>query len=220
MTNLEPELQALRENLLEMMSLASEQLMKARKALAKADRKLAKEVVETEKRMNQFDLFIDRDCENILALYNPVATDLRFVLSALNISNALERIGDNAKILALIMLVDIRKENLPLIARFNLDKMLDVSIKMLNATRKALVSDDTKAAKKVFKKDAKLDDSNRESLVVAEKLLKSKPKDTGLILLLFSMAGRLERVGDLIKNISEEIVFYLDAKVLKHKGAR
>jgi phosphate transport system protein len=109
MSNLEPELQALRDTLLEMLALANSQLTKCRKAINKLDVDTAKDIIESEKRVNELELCIDRDCENILALYNPVATDLRFVISALKISNDLERIGDNAKGVAKVIINDLGK---------------------------------------------------------------------------------------------------------------
>ena len=93
MSNLEIELQALKENLLEMMGLASKQIELCKEATISGDLKLAEQVIENEKRLNALELTMDKDCENILALHNPVATDLRFVLAVLKITGDLERIG-------------------------------------------------------------------------------------------------------------------------------
>ncbi len=217
MSNLEPELQALRENLLDMLALVTNQLAKCKKAISKLDAEIALEVIESEKRVNQLELYIDRDCENILALYNPVASDLRFVLSCLKISNDLERIGDNAKGFAKVLVTNLEKASIPFIEDFNLIKMLEVSISMLDEMTEAIKNEDTKLAKKAFKHDDKLDEHDKNALLIAEKLVKENPKSIESILKLFSITRRLERVGDLTKNIAEEIVFYIDAKVLKHK---
>src|SRR6478609_10988528 len=100
MISLDIELGSLKENLLEMLDLVQKQLEKSKKALEQNDIALAQEVVEREKRVNALELVIDKDCENILALHNPVATDLRFVLSTIKICGDLESIGDITKGLA------------------------------------------------------------------------------------------------------------------------
>ena len=97
MSHLDNELQQLKTETIKMWMLVNLQLTKAKEALLKFDKDLAREVILGERRVNAWELKIDRDCENIFALFNPVAVDLRFVLSALKINNNLERIGDIAE---------------------------------------------------------------------------------------------------------------------------
>src|ERR1700756_3703332 len=97
MTQLENEIQAIKVEVVSMWNLVETQLQKSRTAMQGFDRDLAREVVMKEKRVNAFELKIDRDCENIFALYCPVAIDLRFLLAVLKINNNLERIGDIAE---------------------------------------------------------------------------------------------------------------------------
>src|SRR5687767_3939031 len=94
MSTLELELQALKEDLCDMLALVRSQLVKCKTVIEKKDKELAEEIITGEKKVNVQEIAIDRDCENILALHTPVATDLRFVLAALKITNDLERIGD------------------------------------------------------------------------------------------------------------------------------
>ncbi|MBL8103852.1 MAG: phosphate transport system regulatory protein PhoU, partial [Anaerolineales bacterium] len=96
MTHLDTELKALKEDMHEMFRLVLSQLEKSKTALISLDKDLAREVIVNEKRVNSFELKLDRDCENIIALFNPVAVDLRFVLASLKINSNLERIGDIA----------------------------------------------------------------------------------------------------------------------------
>src|ERR1700744_91432 len=97
MTQLENEIQAIKVEVLSMWNLVESQLQKSRTAMLHFDRDLAREIVLKEKRVNAFELKLDRDCENIFALYCPVAIDLRFLLAVLKINNNLERIGDIAE---------------------------------------------------------------------------------------------------------------------------
>src|SRR5664279_86091 len=97
MTQLENEIEAIKVEVLSMWKLVESQLQKSRTAMINFDRDLAREVVLKEKRVNAFELKLDRDCEDIFALYCPVAIDLRFLLAVLKINNNLERIGDIAE---------------------------------------------------------------------------------------------------------------------------
>ena len=96
MSHLDTEIQKLKTDMLEMFLLVQSQLEKSKNSLLYLDKDLAREVIVNEKRVNSFELKLDRDCENIIALLNPVAVDLRFVLACLKINNNLERTGDIA----------------------------------------------------------------------------------------------------------------------------
>lgn len=217
MSNLEIELQALKENLLEMMDLVSQQITKCKKATLSGDVTLAQEVLANEKRINALELTMDKDCENILALHNPVATDLRFVLAVLKITNDLERIGDNAKNIATFLTKNEKRLDQASIEKFGLEKMFDVSISMLSCLAKALKNDDAELARKTFKDEDLLNKKNKSGPKIAASLIEADPKNAKFIVRLLSVVNKLERVGDLAINIAEEVVFHVEAKVLKHK---
>ena len=217
MSHLDPELEALKHNLTDMLVLVNSQLAKCKEATLNADVNLAKEVISIEKRVNAFDLAIDKDCENILALYTPVATDLRFVLASLKISNDLERIGDNAESIANLLIQVMEKATDEMISKFKLNEMFDVTISMLNDMEESIENEETVLARKIFAKDDFLNENNKNANAVADELIKEHPNRVKLILKLFSIVRKLERVGDLAKNIGEEVIFHIEAKVLKHK---
>lgn len=217
MAHLAPELDLLKQNLLEMLELVTSQLEKCKQATVDADADLAKEVISHEKRVNSLELTIDKRCENILALYNPVATDLRFVLAAFKISNDLERIGDNAEGIANFLFDVMEKAEDDMIEKFQLNMMFDVAISMLRDMEEAMENEDTKLARKIFKKDDYLNENNRNASKTAAVLIEKYPSRIKLILKLFSIVRKLERVGDLTKNVGEELIFHIEAKVLKHK---
>ncbi|WP_040497069.1 phosphate signaling complex protein PhoU [Fulvivirga imtechensis] len=217
MAHLEPELDLLKNSLLEMLELVTSQLEKCKAATFDADADLAKEVISLEKRVNSLELSIDKRCENILALYNPVATDLRFVLAAFKISNDLERIGDNAEGIANFLFDIMEKAEDDMIEKFKLNMMFDVAISMLKDMEEAMENEDTKLARKIFKKDDFLNENNKNASKIAAELIQKYPNKIKLILKLFSIVRKLERVGDLTKNLGEELIFHIEAKVLKHK---
>jgi phosphate transport system protein len=214
---IEPELQALKDNLLDMLSLVKNQMVKCKKAIQKNDLSLAEEVLADERRVNSQELAIDRDCENILALFTPVATDLRLVLATLKITNDLERIGDNAKSLARFLKEDSTGSSRKWIKEFHLELMLDVLIEMLRDMGEALRTSDTRLAKKTTKRDEEVNEFNKKAMKTAAELIKAHPDEAKTLLLLFALTRNLERAGDLIKNIAEELVFHIEAKVVKHK---
>lgn len=219
MPAIEPELQALRENLLDMLSMVKDQIEKCKRAIEDKDIDIAREVIEDERKINVQELAIDRDCENILALFTPVATDLRLVLATLKITNDLERIADSAKSLAKF-LRKAGKIEFKWIASLQFVGMLDVLISMLKEMGTAIRKSDTKPALKAAKQDEELNDYFKKAVKATAQLVQEYPEDSKSILVLLLLARNLERSGDLTKNIAEEIVFQIDARVVKHKGKK
>jgi phosphate transport system protein len=218
MAQLESELQSLKTEAVNMWSLVNSQLSKARQAFVTFDKDLAREVVLKEKRVNGSELKIDRDCENIFALFCPVAIDLRFLLAVLKINSNLERIGDIAEGVAKYIIDADTPFSEELLKVSRILPMYEESVNMLSDTQDAFEKEDTILARSVFKKDDFLDDVNRSSHKVLEEYIRKNPEETSQALWILSTIRKLERVGDQAKNIAEEIIFYLEAKVLKHKG--
>ena len=215
--NAEQQIALLNLSGLEMLHLCKSQLEKATEALKNYDSDLAEEVIHRETRVNALDLKIERDCEKFLALYNPVATDLRFIMAIRKINLDLERIGDLAYEIANYVVEEDKKIPKSLFQSLNFDVLFETVTSMLENIAIAYEEKDVKIARKVFKKDKILDKTNRNAFDILEREIK---KDITIIrqsLLLFVVVKKLERVGDLIKNISEEIIFYIDAEVLKHQ---
>jgi phosphate transport system protein len=218
MAQIETELQLLKAEVINMWVLVNSQLNKARLAFINFDKDLAREVVLKERRVNGYELKIDRDCENIFALFCPVAIDLRFLLAVLKINSNLERIGDTADGIAKYV-IDIEGPfSQQLLDATRILPMYEESVRMLEDTQEAFEKEDTILARGVFKKDEFLDDINRQSHKVLERHVKEHLEDTAQALWILSTIRKLERVGDQAKNIAEEIIFYLEAKVLKHRN--
>jgi phosphate transport system protein len=215
MTHLDTELRQLKSDLIEMWNLVLDQLMKTYHAIDTADSELVSDIQTNEKRVDAFELKIDMDCENILALFNPVANDLRFVLSVLKINYNLERIGDYAH--GITKLMDSTSFHKESIRETRIKEMFEVAIKMLCTTLESFEKEDIHELFKVIKKDEKLDKVNKNAEAIIAELILERPKNIHSYLNLLSIIRRLERVGDQTKNIAEEIVFYIEAKVLRHQ---
>ena len=216
MTHLEKELKALKEDTVEMWKLVLSQLQKASHSLHTFDKDFAHEVVANEKRVNSMELNIDRDCENIFALYNPVAVDLRLVLATLKIVNNLERIGDIAEGISLFILSEKETFDKSLLKNTRFDEMFDGAIKTVEDVLKAFETEDTKLARSIFQQDEILDEINAQANQHIALFISTDLGKTEQALNVLSIIRRLERVGDQSKNIAEEIIFYIEAKVLKH----
>jgi len=169
MTHLEEELKQLKEAVIEMAALAISQLQKAREAYLKMDTEIAQEVIHNESRMNAMELSIDRDCENIFALFNPVASDLRFVIAVFKINSDFERIGDYADGIA-DYVVDFNKSTPPeLMETTKTSQMFDIAISMAHDIKIAFEKEDNTLARKVYQKDAMLNQINKNaSKVISE----------------------------------------------------
>ncbi len=218
MTHLESELGKVRQSALEMMNIVKNQLLKCKEAFLTSNNELALDVMHNEKRVNGYDLLIDNDCENIIACFNPVAVDLRFILATLKINYHLERIGDNADGIARNVLDLQAQWNPELIQSLELVKAFDMADQMLGYIIESYEHEDTSWARKVFEKDIFIDDITDRAIHTLSNYFKTNQENIEKDLYLLLMHRKLERTGDLIKNMAEEIIFYVEAKVLKHKA--
>jgi phosphate transport system protein len=217
MKQLEKELDTIKTELINMWELVSAQVSSSRDCLTEFDKDLAREIQVKEKRVNSAELNIDQDCENVFALYSPVAVDLRFLLSILKINSNLERVGDIADGIAKYIIeaeVCFKPE---LLATTRIMDMFEVGTNMLKITLLGFEREDTALARSIFKMDEVLDDINRKANNAIIEYLKKNPEDLGQALYALSIIRKLERVGDQVKNIAEEIIFYVEAKVIKHR---
>ncbi|HEV7332448.1 MAG TPA: phosphate signaling complex protein PhoU [Flavisolibacter sp.] len=216
MTHLQEKLSELRADLVEMADLVARQLDKSVHALLDGDEDLANEVIFNEKRVNAFELKIDSDCEQIFTLLAPFAQDMRFVFSTVKINADLERIGDYAEGIAKLVLLGKKDFDPSLIETIHVREMFDAAMGMLQDVTTAYAEDDSRLARTLFARDEQLNEINRN---VAEWVGDYVKQNLGKIrqaLLLLSIIRKLERVGDHIKNIAEDVIFYKEAKVLKH----
>ncbi len=218
MTHLDIELKQLRSEIILMWEMVINQLVKTQRALIQLDNDLAREVIANEKRVNAQELKIDRDCENIFALFSPVAIDLRFVLAVLKINNNLERTGDIAEGIARFVL-DVEKPfDEELLQTTEVLIMFEEAIEILKDTLNAFIKEDTQSARSIFLRDETLNEINKRANKVVAEYIKNHLDNIDQALYILSTIRKLERVGDQTQNIAEELIFYVEAKVMKHMG--
>ena len=220
MTHLETELSNLRLELNEMWALVISQVKESREALLNFDKEAAAEILFKEKMVDVFELKLDRDCENIIALYNPVASDLRLTIAIIKIVLNLERIADFAKGIAKFIAKSPRDSiNSELLKISHAEELLTSALAMLTDAKTALDNENSRMAVSIFAKDSLIDEiTNTSNKVIAAYILQN-PEEIDEALNIHSIIRKIERMGDHCNNIAEEIVFYIEAKVLKHNKA-
>jgi len=217
MRHIEQELSSLRQDLIDMWRLVISQVSNAGEAILLFDKDLAAKVNMREKKVDAYELKIDGFCENIIALYQPVAVDLRFVLAVFKINSNLERIADFANGISHI-LVDNPSVILDaeVISDTHLQNMIDQVNKMLAQGLEAFENEKSNFAAAIFSEDSQVDEINEKAVEIIANYIQKNPDRAYECLQLIGIFRKLERIGDHCANIAEEIFFYIDAKVLKH----
>lgn len=218
MSHLDIELQQLKADTIKMWTLVNLQLVKAKESLLNLDKDLARQVILSEKRVNASELKLDLDCENIFALFNPVAVDLRFVLAVLKINSNLERTGDIAESIAKFVINVDKTFDVKLLEITRAVEMFEAAIKMMDEVMDAFDKENTLIARKIFQQDDLLDEINNKANTIVADYIRNHTENIEPALYLLSIIRKLERVGDQSKNMAEEIIFYIEAKVLKHRS--
>lgn len=216
MTHLQEQLDHLKTALADMADLVEKQLCKSVASLLEGDQDMANEVLHHERRVNALELKIDKDCENIFALLTPVAHDMRLVFATLKINADLERIGDYAEGIARIVVLGKKEFDASLIEKLQLKHMFEVADAMLKDVIVAYTANDSRLARSVFSRDLQVNDINHDAMDIVVGYCKANTERIPQALNLLSIIRKLERVGDHITNIAEEIIFFKEAQVLKH----
>lgn len=213
---LEKDLQGIRNHLLEMCRLVVEMVRSAVTAFEKRDPELAEKVIAQDMRVDALDVAIDRLCLETIALKHPVASDLRFVVSTLDMIRDLERLGDQAVNIA---------ERVPRLLALphvftcpvDLSEMARKALRMLEEVINAFVGRDAQKAREIKSWD---DEVDRYKELVIEKIvdcMEKNPQITRIGVEYIVVAHNLERVADLATNIAEEIVYIVEGEVVKHE---
>ena len=210
----EDELAELRTELLYMASLAEKAVETSITALKSRDEALANHVIDGDMIINQLEVKIDELCVEILARHQPMASDLRFVASAMKINNDLERIGDHA--------VNIAENTIKLLPEPELKPLLDiprmatVAQGMVRDALDAFVHREVARAVSVCQSDDEVDALNNQVLRELVTYMASDPRAISRALSLILISKNLERIADLSTNIAEEVVFMVEARSIKH----
>ncbi|MCX7729124.1 MAG: phosphate signaling complex protein PhoU [Bacteroidia bacterium] len=218
MTHLEEEILKTKTETLKMFQIVIEQVENAYKALFTKDVALAMNVKDKEEQVHRMELEIEKQIENVFALFNPVAIDLRFLLAVLRVIYNLERIGDSTKSIAKIIINKKYILDEDIFNNINLNEIYESAFKSVLLAKQSFESEDVKVAYRLIEKNIDLEELCDEAQIKIASYIRNNPDKTDYGLSLLSMLRKIQRMHDQSKNIAREIVFYLEAKILKHQG--
>ena len=209
------QIEKLKTRLIKMCSLVDEQVEYAIRAMAEENIELAQMVIDRDKKVDKFDVKIEKICQKIFALNQPVAMDLRLIMSSLTIDNNLERIGDIAVNIAESFL--ILKKKPVFMDKTKFMEMSKVAKEMVKDSIDAFIENNAKLAQKVIKTDDLLDELNRENHRILIEIMKEKVDYIEPAVQLLVTSRQMERMGDHTTNIAEDVYFIVEAQLIKHK---
>ena len=190
-------------------------LQDAVKAYDGFDAVSAKSLIKKDKIINEMEIDIEEDCLKTLALYQPVAIDLRRIVAVLKINNELERINDFVVNLAERVIALSKLDHVKI--GFDLDGMAEKAQKMLSLSLDSLVRSDTKQARQVLILDDEVDEMHRQVYKIVETEIKKKPEKIEVLIQFPSISRYLERIADLACNIAEDVIYLVDGDIVRHR---
>ncbi len=194
-------------------SMVEDRLQKASLAMQTRDPELLQEIINTDWEIDEMEIEVEEECLKILALHQPVASDLRLLIAIIKISNELERIADNA--------VNIAKR----VQTISKDSTLDFTIEyepmfgkvlgMFKLGLDSLVTENSDLARRIFLEDEEVNQLRNQAYRDVVRELNEEPGHAKCLVNLYLLARHLERIGDRIKNIAEEVIYLVEGKIVR-----
>lgn len=215
--HLQRDLDALKKEILQLGNLVESAINLAILALINRETDLAKKAMAYEEEINQKEVFIEEECLKILALHQPVAVDLRFIVVVLKVNNDLERMGDIARNIA--MRAEYLATHTPVPVFQEMASELPEMVRsMVRKSLDSLVSLDVDLARSVIRMDDRVDEINRRMYSEVSKIIEMDVRNTEIAINLLSTSRYMERIADLTTNIAEDVVFMVEGRVVRHSG--
>ena len=209
------ELEDVRQRVLAMGGLVEQQIVDATRALMEADRPLAEQVIITDFKVNQLEVFIDEECSRILARRQPTASDLRLVVAVIKTITDLERIGDEAEKIAR-MAKDLATQERFVNGMVELQHLSKQVSQMVHDALDAFARLDAEAALAVARQDAVVDREYEALMRQCITFMMEDPRTIRRSMDLIWSIRALERIGDHAKNISEYVIYLVKGKDVRH----
>jgi len=213
--HLQVELEKLKKQILLMAGMAEQSVQNAAKALKARDLELAQRIIDGDQAMNELEVEIEEECLKILALHQPVAVDLRFIVAVIKINNDLERVGDMAVNIAERVLVVATKP--PVSFSFDFDEMASKVEAMLKLSLDSLVNLDVDMAYRVLLMDDEVDGLKIRCYNLVKDALRNEPDRANSLINLFLVSRHLERIADHATNIAEDVIYMVEGEIHRHK---
>ncbi len=208
-------IEMLKKKVLTLATLVEESVAEAVKSVENLDAVSAEKVIKKDNQIDQMEIDVEEECLKILALYQPVAVDLRFIVSVLKLNSDLERIGDLAVKIA-ERTVNLVKHCTDIKLSFDFSAMYGCTSKMLKKSLDSLIRLDVRLALEVCDADDELDGLNRQMYSKAREAILSKPGLVDPFLNFIAISRSLERIGDHATNIAEDVIYMAEARIIRH----
>ncbi|MBW1851070.1 MAG: phosphate signaling complex protein PhoU [Deltaproteobacteria bacterium] len=208
------ELDALKKMMLSLGARVEKAVRLAIKALETRDIALAKNVIDADHEIDENEVEVEEECLKILALYQPVAIDLRIICAMIKINNDLERVGDEAVNIAERVITMAKQPAMEIPFDYNL--MAEKAESMLKSSLDALVNLDQDLAHKVCLADDEVDDMNRKMYDKVKDGILNEPERVGYLINLLLVSRHLERIADHATNIAEEVIYMIEGIIHRH----
>ncbi|MDA8170808.1 MAG: phosphate signaling complex protein PhoU [Nitrospiraceae bacterium] len=210
----EEDYRRLREDLLGMAGLVQTAIRESVRSLVERDTEAAKAVIDGDRRINSYDVKIDEECIELIALRQPMGRDLRFLTTAMKITTDLERIADNAVNIAERAL-ELDEE--PILKPYiDIPRMAEISGEMVKDAIDAFLNEDTELAVRVIKQDDEMDDLNESVLLELTFVMTQDPGTVSRAMKVSYISKYLERIGDHATNIAEMVVYMVKGRIIRH----
>lgn len=207
-------IEKLKERIVNLSTRVEEDLHKAVSALLNRDSDLAQQVIDMDEKIDAMEVDIEEECLKILALHQPVARDLRFLISVLKINNDIERIGDlSVNIAETALDLNLKRKVEP---PFDLSRMVDLVKGMLKKSLDALLKENADLAKEVLSADEEVDEIHKNAYPVVAKHILEDPEVADSYIRMLSVSRYLERVADYATNIAEDVVYMVKGNIVRH----
>lgn len=209
------ELERLKKKLLSLSAIVEESVEKAVRSISNRDVELARTVIGNDNAIDLLEVEIEEDCLKILALHQPVAADLRFVVAVLKMNNDLERIGDLAVNIAERSTYLGQKE--PIEMPFDFSTMEKKTRLMLEKAIDSMIQMNLKIANEVGAADDEVDAINREMYDQVSKGIQKAPDQADRLIHCLSISRHLERIADYATNIAEDVIYMIEGQIVRHQ---
>ena len=207
------ELEKLNRKLLDLSSKAEDRVHRAAQVITTQDHDVIQSIILSDYEIDELEVEIEEDCLKILALHQPVASDLRFIIAVIKINNEIERIADTAVNIA--MRVESISKCEPFDLNFDFAAMAEKVTTMLRMSLDALVQRDSHAARKVFLIDDEVDAMRNQAYKTITGMIPSHPMQAGCLINTYLLARHLERIADRATNIAEEVVYLVEGTIIR-----
>jgi phosphate transport system protein len=208
------ELEKIKKKILSLGAIVEERVRMALRAIDTNDADLAQRIIKTDYEVDEMEVDIEEECLKVLALHQPVAIDLRFLIAVIKINNDLERIGDQAVNIA--ERLDVIAKRGPLDLFFDYTSMGERAQHMLKMSLDALVNMDYDTAFKVVLMDDEVDQKKREAYDRIKMAMRENPDKIGYLINLLLISRHLERLADHTTNIAEEVIYLIEGDIIRH----